>query len=34
VGDSSIDLLVSRGRHGAAVEVLDRRGAAEVIVRR
>ena len=34
LGDSSIDLLVSRGRHGAAVEVLDRRGAAEVIVRR
>jgi glycogen debranching enzyme len=33
LGDSSIDLLVSRGRHGAAVEVLARRGTAEIIVR-
>jgi glycogen debranching enzyme len=31
---SSIDLVVSRGRQGAAVEVTGRRGDAEVVVRR
>ncbi len=32
--DSSVDLVVSRGRQGAAVEVIGRRGDAEVVVRR
>ncbi len=32
--DSSIDLVVSRGRQGAAVEVIGRRGDAEVVVKR
>jgi glycogen debranching enzyme len=31
---STIDLLLSRGRHGAALEVLARHGDAEVVVRR
>jgi glycogen debranching enzyme len=34
VGASSIDLLVSRGRHAVAVELLARRGDAELIVER
>jgi glycogen debranching enzyme len=34
VGDSTIDLCVSRGRWGAAVEVLDKRGQVDVIVRK
>jgi glycogen debranching enzyme len=34
VRESSIDLVVSRGRQGGAVEVIGRRGNAEVVVRR
>jgi len=31
---STVDFVVTRGRRGAAVEVLDRRGDAEIVVRR
>lgn len=34
IRDSRVDLRVSRGRVGAAVELLDRHGDAEVVVRR
>jgi glycogen debranching enzyme len=34
VGDTRFDLLLERGRHGAMVELLDRRGPAELLVRR
>jgi glycogen debranching enzyme len=34
VRHSSVDLLVSRGRHGAGMELLGRRGDVEVLVRR
>jgi glycogen debranching enzyme len=34
LGRSHLDVMVTRGRAGAAVEVLDRRGDAEVVVKR
>jgi glycogen debranching enzyme len=34
VGDGHVDLSVTRGRWGAAVEVVDKHGEIEVIVRR
>ena len=34
IGESSVDLRVTGGRHGAAVELLERRGDAEIVVRR
>jgi hypothetical protein len=34
LGESSLDFVVSRGSQGAAVELLARRGDAEVAVRR
>jgi len=34
LGESRLDVVVTRGRAGAAVEVLDRSGDAEVVVRR
>ncbi|HUG38112.1 MAG TPA: hypothetical protein VML54_14230, partial [Candidatus Limnocylindrales bacterium] len=34
VRDSSLDFVASRGSQGAAVELLDRRGNAELVVRR
>jgi glycogen debranching enzyme len=34
IRESTVDLRLSSGRHGAAVELLDRRGDAEVVVRR
>lgn len=33
LGRSRFDILVTRGRAGAAVEVLDRQGDAELVVR-
>jgi glycogen debranching enzyme len=34
VGQSRLDVVVTRGREGAAVEVLERHGGAEIVVRR
>jgi glycogen debranching enzyme len=34
LGSSRVDVVVTRGRAGAAVEVLDRHGDAEIVVRR
>lgn len=34
VGDSKIDLSIGGGKWGAAVEVLDKRGQVDVVVRK